>query len=242
MIIDAIFERLESLGDPSTASILQRFFKTGPGEYGEGDRFRGIRVPVLRRLSREFQDAGLSECLDLLGSDWHEDRLLGLLILVGRYGASDGRGRQEIYDLYCSQTRRINNWDLVDLSAPNIPGRHLFTLDRSPLYRFAGSSDLWERRIAIVSTFHFIRQGEYGDTLDIADLLSTDDEDLIQKAAGWMLREVGKRELHLLEGFLSSRYRQMPRVMLRYAIERFPEDRRQAYLKGLVHQPAVRKH
>ena len=231
---DAIRSRLEALSDGATAAILQRFFKTGPGEYGEGDRFRGIRVPILRKLCREFPQAGLTEALDLLGSPWHEDRLLALLLLVDRYRKADEAGRDAIYESYCSHTSRINNWDLVDLSAPQIVGRHLFDLDRSPLYRFVVSGSLWDRRIAILSTFHFIRNNEFGDTLAIAELLIDDPEELIHKATGWMLREVGKRDFRAEDDFLQKHYRRLPRTTLRYAIERYPEQLRQKYLGGLI--------
>jgi 3-methyladenine DNA glycosylase AlkD len=233
-MMETIQSRLEGLSDEETAVILQRFFKTGPGQYGEGDRFRGVRVPSLRKLCREFPYAGLNEAAKLLGSEWHEDRMLALLMLVDRYRMADEDERGEIYLFYRSQTSRINNWDLVDLSAPNIVGRHLHGLDPGPLYRFANSESLWERRIAIVSTFHFIRQGEFDDTLAIAGLLLDDSEELIHKATGWMLREVGKRDLSAEEAFLQEHYHRMPRVALRYAIERFPEQRRQRYLKGQV--------
>ncbi|NTU57706.1 MAG: DNA alkylation repair protein [Chlorobiaceae bacterium] len=232
-MIDFITSRLESLSDETYAGNLQWFFKTGPGEYGEGDRFRGIRVPVLRKLCREYPHAGLADVVGLLASPWHEDRLFGLLLLVERYRTADDVGREEIYDTYCSHTLNINNWDLVDLSAPQIVGRHLQVRERAPLYSFAASGSMWERRIAIVSTLHFIKQGEFIDTLAIADRLLDDPEELIHKATGWMLREVGKKEQPVLEFFLQQHYRRMPRVMLRYAIERFPEELRQAYLKGL---------
>lgn len=234
MMIGTITSRLEGLSDAATATVLQRFFKTGPGEYGEGDRFRGIRVPVLRSLCREFREATSADVVSLLFSAWHEDRLLALLLMTDQYRKSTETGKESIFNLYCSHTSRINNWDLVDLSAPNIPGAHLLHRDRSPLYRFASDGGIWERRIAIVSSFHFIRQGEFDDTCAIADILLDDSEELIHKAVGWMLREVGKRDMEVLESFLASRYRQMPRVMLRYAIERFPEQLRQAYLKGFV--------
>jgi 3-methyladenine DNA glycosylase AlkD len=231
-MIDILRSRIESFSDEKTAGILQWFFKTGPGQYGEGDRFRGIRVPVLRKLCREFPRAGLDEVVDLLASPWHEDRLFALLLLVDRYRSADEARREEIYGTYCSQTSRINNWDLVDLSAPQIVGRHLQARDRAPLYCFVASSSLWERRIAIVSTFHFIKQGEFFDTLAIADRLLDDSEELIHKATGWMLREVGKRDQPVLEAFLQQQYHRMPRVTLRYAIERFPEELRKAWLKG----------
>jgi len=232
--IDAICSRLQLISDEKTASTLRWFFKTGPGEYGEGDLFRGIRVPQLRMICREFSHASVDDAVRLLASSWHEDRLLGLLLLVERYKKSDETQRSLIYTSYCASTDRINNWDLVDLSCPRIVGYHLQERDRLPLYRFALSESLWERRIAIVSTFHFIRAGDFHDTLAIAEKLIGDREDLIHKATGWMLREVGKRDVEALEGFLSEYYRDMPRTMLRYAIEKLPEPRRQAWLKGLI--------
>ncbi|HWR00544.1 MAG TPA: DNA alkylation repair protein [Chlorobaculum sp.] len=233
-MIDVLLARLESLSDEKTAGILQWFFKTGPGEYGEGDRFRGIRVPVLRKLCREFRQAGIEEVVSLLASPWHEDRLFGLMLLVDRYRSADDVERGEIYDTYCAHTSRINNWDLVDLSAPQIVGLHLQARDRRPLYRFSVSESLWERRIAIVSTFHYIKQGGFIDTLAIADTLLDDPEELIHKATGWMLREIGKRDQPVLEAFLQQQYPRLPRVTLRYAIERFPEELRKAWLKGPV--------
>ncbi|ACF11133.1 DNA alkylation repair enzyme [Chlorobaculum parvum NCIB 8327] len=230
-MISTINTRLEALADLPTAAILRGFFKTGPGEYGEGDRFRGIRVPVLRKLCREFRHAGIEVISELLESPWHEDRMLALLLLMERYRASSESGREELYDFYCSRSDRVNNWDLVDVSCPHIVGRHLQTRDRSPLYRFVESSNLWERRIAIVSTFHFIRDNNFTDTLILAERLLADPEELLHKATGWMLREVGKRDQPQLEAFLEEYATVMPRTMLRYAIERFPEEERLAYLK-----------
>ncbi|MGC8774349.1 MAG: DNA alkylation repair protein [Chlorobaculum sp.] len=229
-MIATINTRLESLADEPTSGILRRFFKTGRGEYGEGDRFRGIRVPVLRKLCREFRHAGVEVISALLDSPWHEDRMLALLLLIERYRASDERGREALYDFYCTRTACINNWDLVDLSAPCIVGRHLHNRDRSRLYRFAESTSLWERRIAIVSTFHFIRNNDFSDTIALAERLLADPEELLHKATGWMLREVGKRDQPLLEAFLDHYATVMPRTALRYAIERLPEDERRAYL------------
>jgi 3-methyladenine DNA glycosylase AlkD len=229
-----IQKELARLGDPQIASILQRFFKTGPGEYGYGDIFRGIRAPMLRALSKKFQSLALNEVLKLLRSPHHEDRSLALLILVRVYLKGDDAVKAKVYNLYLKNTRFINNWDLVDSSAPHIVGAFLRDKDRDVLYSLARSSDLWERRIAILSTFHFIRNGEMGETLKIARVLLSDREDLIHKAVGWMLREVGKRDLKAEEGFLNRHYKQMPRVMLRYAIEKFPEPKRRRYLKGEV--------
>jgi 3-methyladenine DNA glycosylase AlkD len=230
-MIATINTRLETLSDEPTAGILRGFFKTGPGEYGEGDRFRGIRVPVLRKLCKEFRHAGIEVISELLDSPWHEDRMLALLLLIERYRASDERGREALYDFYCSRTGRINNWDLVDVTCPHIVGRHLDSRDSSPLYRFAESPNLWERRIAIVSTFHFIRNDDFRDTLALAERLLADPEELLHKATGWMLREVGKRDKSVLESFLDRHATAMPRTALRYAIEHFPEEQRKGWLR-----------
>ena len=234
MVIAAIRKELESLADPRHAAILQRFFKTGPGQYGEGDRFRGLRVPVLRKVAGKYRHLSLAETGRLLQSAFHEDRLLALLILIDHYYRRDDASRDEIHRFYLDHTGWVNNWDLVDASAPHLVGHYLNHRAKDPLTRLAASGVLWERRIAIIATFHFIKQGDYDDTLTVARLLLGDPEDLIHKAVGWMLREVGKREVTAAEAFLQVHYRNMPRTMLRYAIERFPEARRQAYLKGAV--------
>ena len=225
---------LAQLAEPADAKNLARFFKTGPGDYGEGDQFRGIRVPVVRKLVRRYRDLPLADVTALLASPWHEDRLLALLILIEQYRRGDAAARQTIFDLYLAHTDRINNWDLVDLSAEHIVGAHLFGGDPSLLTRLARSASLWERRIAMLATFHFIRQGSFDEPLRLADLLLHDTHDLIHKAVGWMLREVGNRDMAAEEAFLRSRYRTMPRTMLRYAIEKFPPARRQAYLAGEI--------
>ena len=229
-----IRSQLEALADPDQADRLQRFFKTGPGQYGQGDRFRGIKVPPLRKLAKSYQGLSLSQVSRLLRSAMHEDRLLALLILTYRFPKEKQEGRKTLFDFYLANTARINNWDLVDLSAPHIVGAYLAEGDKQPLYRLAHSSNLWERRIAIISTLYFIRLLCFDDTLRIAALLRDDRHDLIHKAVGWMLREVGKRERSVLEGFLADHYPHMPRTMLRYAIERLPEERRQDYLKGRI--------
>ena len=234
MIVTEIKKRLEALGDPRVAEASRRFFKTGPGEYGEGDRFRGIRVPVLRGLAKEYQSITVPEAGRLLGSTFHEDRLLALLILVRLYSRGDEASRGEIYRLYLKSARFINNWDLVDSSAEHIVGAFLWDRPRAPLGRLAKSVDLWERRIAVMATFHFVKRGEFGETLAVARALLSDREDLIHKAVGWMLREVGNRDPETEEEFLKEHYKRMPRVMLRYAIERFPEEKRRRYLKGEV--------
>jgi 3-methyladenine DNA glycosylase AlkD len=234
MVTAAIQRELENLADPGHAAILQRFFKTGPGEYGEGDRFRGLRVPVLRKLAKKFSDLPLNAAVSLLQSVFHEDRLLALLILIQRYYPGDAALQGEIHRLYLEYRAYVNNWDLVDASAPHLLGHFLRDRPKDPLTRLAASRILWDRRMAIIATFDFIRQGNYDETLKIARLLLSDPEDLIHKAVGWMLREVGKREAAVAEAFLQAHYRRMPRTMLRYAIERFPEARRQGYLKGTI--------
>ncbi|MEI6846472.1 MAG: DNA alkylation repair protein [Chlorobiaceae bacterium] len=231
---DIIQSRLEELANPEAARFALRFFKTAPGEYGEGDLFRGIRVPVLRKLSLTFDHVPLPEVIRLLASAFHEDRLLALLLLMRQFSKGEEPLREKIYNLYLANTGHINNWDLVDVSAEHIAGKFLRFRDRAQLYWLAQSQSLWERRIAIMATFHFIRQGEFTDTLALAVMLLDDREELIHKAVGWMLREVGKRDIAAEEEFLQNHYRKMPRVMLRYAIERFMRERREEYLKGLV--------
>ena len=225
---------LSTIGDPVRAKGLARFFKTGPGQYAGGDRFRGIPVPVLRRIARTFQNLPLEEVERLLASPFHEDRLLALLVLMKIYARGSDAVRRKVYGLYLRNTSRVNNWDLVDLSAPHIVGAFLAGKDKKTLHRLARSKSLWDRRIAILATFHFIRQGSFDETLRIARLLLTDPEDLIQKAVGWMLREVGKRNRKALEAFLGAHCTYMPRTMLRYAIEKLPESRRRAYLAGKI--------
>lgn len=229
---DKITKQLKAQGHKTAAEHAQGFFKTGPGEYGEGDVFLGIKVPVLRAVAKEHRDIALDDAVELLQSPLHEVRLLALFIMVLQYERSGNKSA--IYRVYLANTHRINNWDLVDVSAADIIGAHLLERDRRPLYRLARSKSLWERRIAIIATLYFIRRNQFDDTLAIADILLNDQEDLMHKAVGWMLRETGKRDLKAEEDFLRPRYKQMPRTMLRYAIERFPEPKRLAYLKGLL--------
>jgi len=229
-----IIDYLNRLADPDRASHAQRYFKTGEGEYGHGDRFLGIRVPALRRAVKQFHHTSLSEIRRLLKSEYHEARLLAVLLLVDQFSRADDGRRERIFNLYLKHTRYINNWDLVDSSAPAIVGAWLMDRDRSVLYQLAQSPDLWERRIAILSTAWFIKNGRFGDTLRLAVVLLDDPEDLIHKDFGWMLREVGKRDRRAEERFLQRYYKKMPRTILRYAIERFSTDRRQAYLIGML--------
>jgi 3-methyladenine DNA glycosylase AlkD len=220
--------------NPNDARVLQRFFKAGPGEYGEGDIFIGVKVPKTRSVARAFLTAPLKEVTNLLKSPIHEERLLALIILVEQYAKGDEKIQGAIFTAYIRNTRYINNWDLVDLSAPQIVGGHLMTRDRSILRKLASSGYIWERRIGILATFRFIKESDFSDALTISEMLMNDKHDLIHKAVGWMLREIGKRDMAALEGFLRSHYKTMPRTMLRYAIERFPEKKRQGYLKGLI--------
>lgn len=211
--------------------ILQRFFKTGKGEYGEGDVFLGIKVPQQRRIARQFKDLPLSDTQILLNSKVHEKRLIALLILIRRFEKGNEVDKKKIFDFYLKNTEQINNWDLVDLSAPNIVGNFLLDKPRDILYDLAVSDNLWEKRIAVVSTFSFIRAGEFNDSLKIAEILLKDKHDLIHKAVGWMLREIGKKNERILEDFLNKHCLNMPRTMLRYAIEKFEEGKRLKYLK-----------
>ncbi len=225
-----IKHRLVERADADQARQLQRFFKTGPGEYAEGDRFLGIRVPVLRTLAREYPDLSVDEMDILLQSDVHECRFLALVLMVNAYRRGNETDRQSLYEAYCSHTAFINNWDLVDTSAEPIVGAHLLHRSRTPLHRWARSHHLWERRIAIMATFHFIRNGEFEETLALAETLLEDSHDLIHKAVGWMLREVGNRDRPLEEAFLDRHAGSMPRTMLRYAIEKFPERERKFWM------------
>lgn len=227
-------EKLYALADHERAAALQRFFKTGPGEYAEGDRFIGVRVPQIRQLVKAHAATPLPDLQRMLYSPVHEERLLALLLMVHQFQCGDAALRKTLYELYLVSTDVINNWDLVDASAEHIVGGWLFGRSRKPLYKLARSRSLWERRIAIMATFHFIKCGEFTETLRLAELLLGDGHDLIHKAVGWMLREVGKRDLAAEEAFLQQHYREMPRTMLRYAIEKFPERRRLAYLKGYI--------
>jgi 3-methyladenine DNA glycosylase AlkD len=230
--LTAVKREIRALADPRDAEHLQRFFKTGKGQYGEGDRFLGIRVPQLRALARRFRSLPHEQVLSLLRSPWHEQRLLAVLLLVDQYRRGTDVERETIYRAYLDHTDYINNWDLVDSSAEHIVGPQLDPSDLRGLQALARSESLWERRIAMLATFHWIKAAEFRPTLCVATLLLDDSHDLIHKAVGWMLREIGKRNLAAEERFLREHCRNMPRTMLRYAIERFPEPRRRQYLRG----------
>lgn len=234
MTLSAIQSKLAALADDQRAGIQMRFFKTGPGEYGAGDRFIGVRVPELRRLSRLYRELDTQAVETLLHSKIHEERHLALFIMVLQFQKGDSRRRQRIYNLYLASLDCINNWDLVDCSAEHIVGGWLETRKKTRLNALARSADLWHRRVAMLATFHYIKKGHFDDALHLAKQLLADPHDLIHKAVGWMLREIGKRDLAVEEAFLKEHYQTMPRTMLRYAIEKFPEAKRQAYLKGTV--------
>lgn len=232
--LEKLVREIRSLKNPEKAKILSGFFKTGKGEYGEGDKFLGITVPLQRQLVKKyFELISLAEAEELLKSEYHEERLIALLILVKKFEKVSEKEQTKIYKLYLKNAKRVNNWDLVDLSAPNIVGNYLLEKDRKILYKLAKSENIWERRIAILATFEFIKNGEHEDIFKIVEMLLNDKHDLIHKACGWMLREVGKRIGEKIEeGFLKKYHRKMPRTMLRYAIERFPEGKRRKYLSG----------
>lgn len=227
----SILQSLRQHINAEKAIVLPRFFKTGKGEYGEGDRFLGVTVPNIRLVAKQYSNAPLEVASRLLDSEWHECRMCALLILVIQYKKAKKELKQEIFNLYLSRTERINNWDLVDLSAPNIVGEHLYLCtDRTILYQLADSPLLWERRIAMVSTLTFIRRGEFNDTFSLADKLVDSRHDLMQKAVGWMLREMGKRDIALLRIFLNKHASTMPRTMLRYAIEKMEATERTEWM------------
>ena len=220
---------LNKLADPEQAKILSKFFKTGKGEYGEGDVFLGIKVPELRKITKKYFYLPLKDTQTLLNSKIHEYRLVALFILVDKYSKSDNK--TEIVNLYLKNTKKVNNWDLVDLSAHYILGDYLLNKNRSVLYTLAKSKNLWEKRISIISTYAFIKNNQFDDTLKISEILLNDNHDLIHKAVGWMLREVGKKNQAVEEKFLKKHYKVMPRTMLRYAIEKFDDKKRKFYMK-----------
>jgi 3-methyladenine DNA glycosylase AlkD len=235
MHLDIVQHMVRQMANPAIAAHSQRFFKTGPGQYGEGDLFLGIRVPQLRRLIAPCIAMPWDDLLHLLCSPYHEERLLALLLMVARFQHSSPEEQDRIYSAYLAHTAFINNWDLVDCSAPPIVGAFLSARkDRDILRRLARSALLWERRIAIMATMYFIRKGDFTDCLAISLMLLSDRHDLIHKAVGWMLREIGKKDQTAAEMFLRRHHRHMPRTMLRYAIEHLPPAKRKAFLLGVI--------
>lgn len=226
-----IRQELETYIDPVKREVLSRFFKTGKGQYGEGDKFLGVTVPNARSVAKMHKDEPFGVLAALLQSPWHECRLCALLVLVERFKKSDEKERKAIYDFYLSQTSRINNWDLVDLSAPGIVGEYLKDKSREDLYRLAESSLLWDQRIAVMATYTLIKNHDFIDILALSERLLRHEHDLMRKAVGWMLREMGKRDKDLLVQFLEKHCKTMPRTMLRYAIEKFPDEERREFMK-----------
>ncbi len=231
-----LLKETKSLANPIHAKTLSWFFKTGKGDYGEGDKFLGLKVPVCRTVAKKYISLDWTDLDKLIRSKYHEERLIALLILVEKYSRATETEKTKIYKFYLAHTKWIDNWDLVDLSAPKIVGVYLFNQDKRPstLFKLAKSKNLWEKRIAIVGSYYFIKQHHYQTTLDLAEILLRDKHDLIHKAVGWMLREVGKESITTLTPFLKKHYQKMPRTMLRYSIEKFPEEVRQAYLAGTI--------
>ncbi|MFD2202418.1 DNA alkylation repair protein [Shivajiella indica] len=231
-----IIRCLKELSDLKKAEFFPRFFKTGPGEYGEGDKFLGVTVPYQRSVAKKFEKSiNLSQIEELMASEYHEVRLTGLFMLVAKFEKTkDSLERKRIFDFYLNIRHQINNWDMVDGSAPQILGGWLWDKDRDILYKLANSENIWENRMAILATFHFIRKNDFKDIIALAEKLLHHPHDLIHKAVGWMIREVGKRDYQLAYDFLTQHYKNMPRTMLRYAIEKFHHDVRTQFMKGNI--------
>ncbi|MBT7237315.1 DNA alkylation repair protein [Candidatus Woesearchaeota archaeon] len=226
-MLNNLLKELKDSSHPDKAKVYKWFFKTGKGQYGEGDKFIGLTVPEQRKLAQKYINLSFNDIQTLLNSEIHEHRLTGLLILTYKYKNGE---KEQIYDLYSKNFSRINNWDLVDVSAPNIVGNYLLDKDKNILKKYANSNHLWTKRIAIVSTLEFIKNNQFNDTIKISEILLDDKHDLIHKACGWMLREVGKKDVKVLEKFLDKYSRTMPRTMLRYSIEKFSKEKRTHYM------------
>lgn len=229
-MLKSLESEIKKHGDPQKAEFLKRFFKTGIGQYGENDVFLGLTVPKQRIIAKKYIQLSLADLEKLLESRFHEYRLIALLILMQKYKKSDPSGKKKIANFYLKNTKYINNWDLVDLSAKNILGDYYLNGDKSVVYKLARSGNLWEKRIAVLTCFRFISENEYDDALKIAEMLLKDKHDLIHKAVGWMLREIGKRDIDVEIRFLDKFAETMPRTMLRYSIERLAQSQRKFYL------------
>ncbi|MFA4855485.1 MAG: DNA alkylation repair protein [archaeon] len=227
-------QEIAALANARCAAAMQRYFKTGKGEYGEGDKFLGLTIGQQREIAKSHKGIALQQLAPLMQSGIHEERLVALLILVEKFSKAGEEEKRKIFDFYFENMAGVNNWDLVDLTAPKIVGAFLLDKDRKMLYRLAKSQIIWEKRIAIMATLAFIKEKDFKDTFAIAELFLNDKHDLIHKAVGWMIRETGNRDLAAEEAFLKKHYGKMPRTMLRYAIEKFPEEKRLAYLKGTI--------
>lgn len=230
MSLNELIKEIKKAEDKKQAELLQRFFKTGPGQYGEGDIFLGIKVPIQRGIAKKYR-LSLKDIQTLLSSKIHEHRLIGLFILIDKYKRAEQQQKKEIFNFYLKNTKNVNNWDLVDLSAPNIAGDYLINKNRKILYKLVKSDNLWERRIAILATFTFIKDKDFQDSIKLSEILLKDKHDLIHKAVGWMLREIGKKDEKVLTDFLDQHYKEMPRTMLRYSIERLNSKQKTYYMK-----------
>ena len=230
ILLKELKKELQKLGNPQKAKFVAGYFKTGKGEYGEGDIFLGITVPVQRTIAKKYPNLSMNDLQELLNSKIHEERLISLMILSQKYKKANNKEKKEFFDFYLENTHNINNWDLIDLSSRDIVGDFLIDKDKKILYKLAKSKSTWEKRIAIIATNAFIRIGKFKETFKIAEILLNDSHDLIHKAVGWMLREVGNRDQKAEEEFLKKHYQKMPRTMLRYAIEKFAEKKRKFYL------------
>lgn len=239
--VEDIKKALRRKADKEKAAFFPRFFKAGRGEYAEGDIFIGVTVPDIRSIVKKYNGLPLSDTLTLLKDPIHEVRLTGVLLLVQRFQKGDASEKKKVFDAYIKNVKYINNWDLVDASAPYIVGAYLFDKKRSLLHKLAASNHLWKQRIAMISTMYFIRKGDLKDALRIAEKLLSHEHDLIHKASGWMLREIGKKDEKLLVQFLEKHGQKMPRTMLRYAIEKFPEEKRLQYLKNSTLSKAAKQ-
>jgi 3-methyladenine DNA glycosylase AlkD len=226
-MIQELKQDVQELSNPERAEHSKRYFKTGPGQYGEGDIFLGLTMPQQREIAKKYNDISLDEIQELIYSKFHEHRMIALVILTIQFP----KNKEEIFNFYLKNTKYINNWDLVDVTTHKVVGEYLLDKPRDILYALAKSDDLWEKRISIISTFAFIRRGQLDDTINIAEILLHDKHDLIHKAVGWMLREVGKKDKQILVAFLNKYSKKMPRTMLRYSIERFEPKERQFYMK-----------
>jgi len=233
-MLNQLKKELKRIADPTRAKHESRYFKTGKGEYGEGDIFLGIKTALKRQLAKEYKEMSLKDVDFLMTSKFHDYRFIALIILINKFKKADEKLKKEIFNFYLNHTKYINNWDLVDVSADYIIGDYLLDKNRKILYKLAKSKDLWEKRISVIATFRFIKENDFEDSLKIAVILLKDEHDLIHKAVGWMLREIGKKDQKVEEEFLKKYYKIMPRTMLRYSIERFEENKRQKYLKGKI--------
>jgi len=231
-MLNQLIQELQDHSNPEEAKLAQRFFKTGKGQYGEGDIFIGLKSEQIRNIAKKYYDLNLPKIQELLKNKINEHRVCALRILNNKYKKASEREKENIFNFYLQNTKNINNWNLVDMSAPNIVGKFLLDKAKKPIYQLVRSDNLWEKRIAIVSTYTFIKHNQFEDTLAISELLLKDKHDLIHKAVGWMLREVGKKDKQVLDKFLKQHYKDLPRTTLRYAIEKHPEEERKKWLKG----------